>query len=59
MLGRQVAQLVEGQKAAGHYEVRFNAGNLPSGVYIYRLQAESLEGKPQQFEARRKMLLVK
>jgi hypothetical protein len=37
ILGREVATLVNGKEAPGNYEVRFNADNLPSGVYFYRL----------------------
>jgi hypothetical protein len=35
--GRVVATLVDGMVAAGQHEVVFEAGSLPSGVYIYRL----------------------
>jgi hypothetical protein len=35
--GRAVATLVEGQVAAGTHQVTFEAGSLPSGVYVYRL----------------------
>ena len=59
VLGREVARLVDGEKAAGGYELRFNAANLPSGVYIYRLHAVALDGERREFEAKRKMLLVK
>lgn len=38
MLGRKVATLVDGTKPAGSYQVNFNAKNLASGVYIYRLK---------------------
>jgi hypothetical protein len=41
MLGREIATLVNEVKAAGSYTVTFNAINLPSGVYFYRLQAGS------------------
>jgi len=37
MLGKEVANLVNEVKAAGNYTVNFNAGNLPSGVYFYKL----------------------
>jgi hypothetical protein len=37
LLGRQVALLVDGNLAAGKHEVRFDATNLPSGQYLYRL----------------------
>ena len=40
LLGHEVAILVEGSKPAGDHTVRFGAGNLPSGLYVYRLQAQ-------------------
>jgi hypothetical protein len=36
--GRLVQELVNERKNAGEYTVSFNAGNLASGLYIYRLQ---------------------
>jgi hypothetical protein len=38
-LGQEVALLVNGQKEAGNYQTTWNASNIPSGVYFYRLQA--------------------
>jgi hypothetical protein len=38
-LGQKVAELVNGQLDAGNHEDQFNAGQLASGVYFYRLQA--------------------
>jgi hypothetical protein len=37
LLGREVATLVNGYTTMGLHEVRFNATNLASGVYAYRL----------------------
>ncbi|NUM71514.1 MAG: T9SS type A sorting domain-containing protein [Ignavibacteriaceae bacterium] len=40
MTGELVATLVNGEfKNAGSYAVAFNAANLPSGTYVYRLEA--------------------
>jgi hypothetical protein len=36
-LGREVASLVNEEKQAGTYNIIFNAQNLPSGIYIYRI----------------------
>jgi predicted outer membrane repeat protein len=38
LLGQKVAVLVGGQQNAGRYEIEFEAHNLPSGVYVYRLR---------------------
>ena len=40
ILGTEVAELISNeQKAAGRYEVNFDASRLASGTYIYKLQA--------------------
>jgi len=52
VLGQKVATLVNRKLQAGSYSFRFNAGDLPSGVYIYRLQSKT-------FSKVKKMLLIK
>lgn len=41
VLGKEVANLVSGEKESGHYTVNFNASNLASGLYVYTLKAGS------------------
>ncbi len=39
VLGRKVAELVNGTFNAGYYQVEFNASNLASGIYFYSIEA--------------------
>ncbi|PIQ09167.1 MAG: hypothetical protein COW71_07935 [Ignavibacteriales bacterium CG18_big_fil_WC_8_21_14_2_50_31_20] len=52
ILGREVATLVNKQQKAGNFEVQFDASNLTSGIYFYRLQSGS-------FVDSKKMILLK
>ncbi len=52
VLGRQVATLVDEEYQAGVYKVVFEAGELASGLYIYRIQTQS-------FTQSRKLMLLK
>ena len=38
VLGRQVQLLLDGAMEAGSHEVTFDASDLPSGTYLYRLE---------------------
>jgi hypothetical protein len=52
ILGKEVATLVNEIKQAGTYEVKFDASNLSSGIYFYRLQAGN-------YNETRKLILLK
>ncbi len=39
ILGREIVTLVNEEKTAGNYKVTFDAKNLASGIYFYRLKA--------------------
>jgi len=39
ILGKQVAELVDGNLSTGEYKVDFNASDLAAGVYLYKLDA--------------------
>ncbi len=51
-IGKEVATLVNEEQAAGDYRVDFNAVELPSGIYFYKLQNSN-------FTQTRKMILLK
>lgn len=51
-LGKEVATLVNEEKSAGRYSIDFNAANLSTGVYFYKLTANG-------FTQINKMLLIK
>ncbi len=52
VLGNEIATLVDEHLEAGKYEVTFDASNLASGFYFYRLQAGS-------FIETKKMILIR
>jgi hypothetical protein len=52
ILGRQVRELVNEVKGAGSYSVDFNATDLSSGVYFYKLEANG-------FSDIKRMMLIK
>ncbi len=52
MLGQRVTDLVNEYQGAGKYSITWDAKDLPSGVYFYRIQSGV-------FNLTKKMLLVK
>ncbi|MDX1701545.1 MAG: LamG-like jellyroll fold domain-containing protein, partial [Melioribacteraceae bacterium] len=58
ILGRPIKKLVNTVQNKGSYEIHFNAENLSTGVYFYKMEAISLKSG-QKFEQIKKLLLVK
>jgi hypothetical protein len=52
LTGQEVATLVNETKPAGEYQIEWNANSMPSGVYLYRLEAG-------EFVNTKKLLLLK
>lgn len=57
IIGREVKSLISNQMTSGFYSVDFNASELSSGVYFYRIQVEGKEGV--SFVNTKRMVLVK
>ncbi|MDR3666995.1 MAG: T9SS type A sorting domain-containing protein, partial [Ignavibacteriaceae bacterium] len=51
-LGQTVRTLEKEYKSAGNYSINFNAVNIPSGIYFYKLDAG-------QFSQVKKMIIIK
>jgi len=45
VLGREVKRLVYEEKPAGKYSVQFDAGNLSSGVYFYKISFDNVSNR--------------
>ena len=58
LLGEKIKEIVNGHKNAGYYEVNFNTNGLSSGVYLYMIEAKSIDGKNEYRESK-KMILLK
>jgi hypothetical protein len=52
VLGNEIATLVDEERETGYYSVEFDASNLSSGIYLYRLKTEN-------YIAEKKMIILK
>jgi hypothetical protein len=52
ILGIEVAELVNEQKEAGKHTIKFDASNLTSGIYFYKIESD-------KFLQTRKMMIIK
>lgn len=52
MLGKEITALVNEFKPAGTHSVQFNAADLPSGIYSYRIEAG-------EYSSSKKLIILK
>jgi hypothetical protein len=52
MLGRKISVLVNEVKTPGNYSLNFEASNLASGMYIYKMETD-------RFTESKKMVLIR
>lgn len=59
MLGREVAVLADGPRAAGEHAVRWDARRVPSGAYVCRLEELPAGGRASGSRRTQKLLVVR
>lgn len=59
LIGQEVARLVNGVQKAGYHKIRWDASNMASGVYLYKLEVLGRRSASPTFVETRKMLLLK
>jgi len=60
LLGQRIETLINKQMPAGSHEIEFIAKDLPSGVYLYRIESGNPSvGSGQRFQEVKKMVLLK
>jgi len=57
VVGNKISELVNGNFATGWHKADFDASKMNSGIYLYTITAQSVNGK--SFSATRKMMLIK
>jgi len=58
-LGQKISDIVDETKNAGSYEHSFNASQLSSGIYFYRIEATSTQNHGRTFVETKKMVLMR
>ncbi len=60
LLGQEVATLLNNENIEeGLQSVEFDASNLPSGVYLYKITGQEIGGNAKSFQSTKKMVLLK
>jgi hypothetical protein len=57
-LGKNVRELISEVQQPGLHDYKFNASGLSSGVYLYTIEASSVDGK-ENYHSTKKMILMK
>lgn len=57
LLGKEVAELVNGDYSSGTYAIDYNAAGLSSGIYVYSIEARTTSGNI--YKDTKKLTLVK
>ena len=58
LTGKLVSKLLNNTEQPGYHSVNFNAANLASGIYFYRVEAVSVDGS-KKFSDTKKLVLLK
>jgi hypothetical protein len=58
IVGKEIVSLINNTEESGYHEVSFMGTGLPSGVYLYSINATSVDGK-KNFISTKKMTLLK
>ncbi len=59
ILGEEIETLISEKLPAGKHKYQWDASRMPSGVYLYRLSVESLNGGGEAFIETRKMIFTR
>ena len=57
ILGQQVAEVISKEMTAGYHQLEWSPINLASGVFVYRIEAKSIDG--DAFVTNKKMMFLK
>lgn len=59
ILGQEIKILINGIQEAGYRHIEWNATNIASGIYFYRIEATSVLDPSKSFTQVRKMILLR
>ena len=59
LLGQEVARLVDDFQPAGYHKITWDASNMASGIYLYRIEVMERRSASPTFVQTRKMVLLK